>query len=118
MNNWKPIFIENSKIPIWLSKFAPIEIEAITLGFFVISKNEMNEVLRNHETIHFQQYLETGFIGFVFIYLYDWLLTLKNTGDPIQAYYGIRAELEAYEHQNDLEYLSKRKRYEWLQSNG
>ena len=54
----------------------------------------MNEVLRNHETIHFQQYLETGFIGFVFIYLYDWLLTLKNTGDPIQAYYGIRAELE------------------------
>jgi len=25
MKNWKPLFIENSKIPVWLSKVAPIK---------------------------------------------------------------------------------------------
>jgi hypothetical protein len=58
MRNWKPIFVENSKIPIWLSKIAPIEIGAITLGFIVFSRGEISERTKRHETIHFQQFLE------------------------------------------------------------
>ena len=68
MKNWKPIFIENNRLPIWLSKIAPIEIGAITLGFVVICRGVMDEETRIHETIHFQQFLETLFVGFLLLY--------------------------------------------------
>ena len=58
MKHWKPLFIENSKIPVWLSYIAPIDISAITLGPIVISRDEMSEITKRHETIHYQQYLE------------------------------------------------------------
>ena len=61
MRHWKPIFIEESKIPIFLSKIAPIEISAITLGFIVIARSKLDKQTKRHETIHFQQYLETYF---------------------------------------------------------
>ncbi len=81
MKNWKPFFIENSKIPVWLSYFAPINIGAITLFFLVFSRGKMDEVTKRHETIHFQQMLETGVVGFVvFISLgLSLLVTMGNT---------------------------------------
>ena len=114
MKNWKPIFIENSRIPVWLSKIAPIEIGASTLGFVVISRDEMSEITRNHETIHFQQYLETLFVGFLLLYLWDWLkgLVIHKSGQI--AYYSIRAEQEAYLNDNNLNYLQERDRFKWL----
>ena len=65
MKNWKPIFIENSKIPVWLSYLAPLNIGAITIFFLVFSRDEMNDITKRHETIHFQQTLETGVIGMI-----------------------------------------------------
>jgi hypothetical protein len=93
--NWKPIFFENSRIVVLLSYLAPININAITLGFIVLSREEINETTRRHETIHFQQFLETGFIGF--------LLLMQ-----------IRAEKEAYLNELDENYLENRKRWNWL----
>ena len=116
MKNWKPIFIENSKIPKWLSVFAPIEITAITLGFIVLSSGEMSEITKNHETIHFQQYLETGFVGFILIYLLDYLLNLLKFRDGTKAYLSLRAEKEAYNMHENLEYCQCRTRYMWLKS--
>ena len=114
MRNWKPIFIENSRIPVWLSYLAPIDISAITLGPIVISRNEMSERTKNHETIHFQQYLETLFIGFLILYLWDWILGLIKYRDGKMAYFMIRAEQEAYQNDSNLEYLATRKRWSWL----
>ncbi len=114
MKNWKPIFIENSMIPVWLSKLAPIEIGAITLGFLVISRGEMDDRLRNHETIHYQQYLDLLFFGFVFLYLWDWLVGLFWHRHGKIAYYSIRAEQEAYLNDNDYNYLANRKRWAWI----
>ena len=74
MKNWKPLFIENSKIPVWLSKISPIEIWAITLGPIILSREEMNEQTKRHETIHFQQYLELLFIGFIILYFIFWII--------------------------------------------
>ena len=71
--NAKPFFFENSKVPVWLSKLAPIEINAITLGPLVFSRGEISEKTKRHETIHYQQYIELLFIGFLVIYLYDYL---------------------------------------------
>ena len=94
---------------------APIEIEAITLGPIVISRDKIGQVTKNHEAIHFQQYLETLFIGFLLVYLWDWLMGLFKYRDGHKAYLSIRAEQEAYRHQQDLTYLQTgRRRWAWL----
>ena len=95
VRHWKPIMIENSKIPVWLSYLAPINIGAITLGFIVISRDTMSEQTRNHETIHFQQYLDLLFVGFILLYLWDWVVGLFIHKSGNIAYYSIRAEQEA-----------------------
>jgi len=116
MRNWKPIYIENSRILVWLIYLAPIKIQAITLGVIVISRDEMSEVTKNHETIHFQQYLETLFLGFLILYFWDWFIGLVKYRDGQKAYLSIRAEQEAYKNQENLEYLpTDRKRWRWLQ---
>ena len=114
MKNWKPIFVENSRIPVWLSYISPIDIGAITLGFIVFSRGVIDDRVRRHETIHFQQYLETFFIGFVILYIYDWIANRISTGDGELAYYLIRAELEAYENEHNEDYLLSRKRWKWM----
>ena len=78
MRNWKPIYIENSRILVWLGYLVPIKIQAIALGVIVISKDEMSEVTKNHETIYFQQYLETLFLGFFILYFWDWFIGLMK----------------------------------------
>jgi hypothetical protein len=111
----QPIFVEHSQLPIVLSIVAPISIEAITLGFIVFSRGEMSETTKRHETIHYQQFIETLFIGFLFIYLFDYVYNRFVLGmDSHDAYFNLRAEQEAYRHDSDETYLDNRKRYEWL----
>ena len=113
MKNWKPLFIENSKIPVWLSYLAPIDIGAITLGPVVISRGEMSEQTKRHETIHFQQYLELAFVGFLVMYVGFWIWNLMKGNSPRDAYYKIPFELEAYANDANENYLEERKRYAW-----
>lgn len=117
MKSWKPYFIENSKLPVWLSYLAPIDIGAITLGPVVISRGEMSEITKNHETIHYQQYLETLFIGFLLIYLYDYIRGLIVHQDGRAAYYSLRAEKEAYAMHENMDYCEVRTRWKWLKRN-
>ena len=114
IRNLKPIFVENSKIPVVLSKIAPINIGAIALGFVVFSRGTMNEKTRQHETIHFQQYLETLFIGFLLLYAYDYVMNYIKFRDGALAYYNIRAEKEAYQNDETPNYLQTRKRWRWI----
>ena len=130
MKNWKPIFIENSKIPVWLSYLAPLNIGAITIFFLVFSRGEMDEVTKRHETIHFQQTLELLVIGMIGIYVWDYLVgAWKYRNDwegqnnprgypyesgPNKAYFRIRAEQEAYDNELDEDYLANRPRYSWI----
>ena len=114
MKNWKPIFIENSRLPKLLSYVAPIEIEAITLGLVVFSRGEIDPKTRQHETIHFQQFLETLFAGFFLLYLYDFIKNYIRFRDGALAYYNIRAEKEAYQHDETEGYLQARKRWRWI----
>lgn len=115
MRHLKPLFFEHSKIPVWLSKVSPIEIEAITLFCFVFSRGEAEERLRRHETIHFQQYLETFVIGFLLIYLFEflYLAIIKRMGFTKEAYRAIRFEQEAYDCDEYDNYLECRNRYAW-----
>ena len=114
MKNWKPIFVENSRIPVLLSYLAPIQIWAITLFFVVFCKGSLQEVIKRHETIHFQQMLETGVVGFVVLYLWDYLHGYIKYRDGATAYRMIRAEQEAYDNDHDESYLATRPRFSWI----
>ena len=115
LKNAKPLFFENSKVPVWLSKVAPIEINAITLGPLVFSRGVLSEKTKRHETIHYQQYLELLFIGFLIIYLYDFLYTalVKGKGFTRESYLAIRFEQEAWHCDDYINYLDTRTRYAW-----
>ena len=110
-----PIFIENSKIPVWLSKVSPININAITLGPIVLSRATLSERVKRHETIHFMQYKELFFIGFLLIYLFDYLYAaiIKRKGFSRESYLSIRFEQEAYDNDHDIDYLKRRKKFRW-----
>ncbi len=113
LNLSKPMFIENSKIPVWLSYLSPIEIGAITLGPLVISRDEMSDTTKIHETIHWQQYIDLGILGFPILYLIYWLRGLIKYRDGETAYYRIPFEQEAYNNQDNPYYLVARKRFCW-----
>ena len=114
MKNIFPIFIENSKIPIWLSYLAPININAISFFIFVWSRSEMSETTKRHETIHFKQQVEMLFVFqwilYGYFHLRGLLLGLKGS----EAYYQNPFELEAYDNESNENYLSERKLYAWV----
>jgi hypothetical protein len=68
---------------------------------------------KNHESIHFQQWVELGFVMFPVLYLSYWIVNKVNGLDGFEAYRMIPFEVEAYDNEGDFDYLSKRKRYAW-----
>jgi len=113
MKNWRPIFIENSRIPVWLSTIAPIEIGSISLAGLVFSRGYISPVTKRHETIHFQQQLEMLFLPFFLMYVFFWLRGWIKYRDRKSSYYLNPFEREAYINESDENYLSTRKRFAW-----
>lgn len=109
-----PIFFENSRIPVWLSKVSPIEIGAITLGPLVFSRGNITDITRNHEAIHWEQYKEGLIIGFLLLYGISYVINRCKGQDGKLAYENIWFEKEAYDNDQNLNYLSERKRYNWV----
>ena len=69
----------------------------------------------NHEYIHFEQGKELLFIGFWLLYALNYLINLfRYKFDSGTAYRYIVFECEAYDKQSDMNYLSKRKPYNWV----
>lgn len=66
----------------------------------------------NHEHIHWHQQLELGILPFYLWYVIEWFI--KFITPPIGAYEDISFEREAYSHEGDQEYLSKRKLFAWF----
>ncbi|MCH5310056.1 MAG: hypothetical protein J1E58_09360 [Prevotella sp.] len=74
----------------------------------------MNAAELNHERIHAAQQRELLYIPFFIWYVIEWLVLLVKYRDSMQAYRHIRFEQEAYRHQYDLAYLSRRKHYHYV----
>ena len=106
-----PIFIEDSKVPKYLSYIAPIDIYAINVGLWVWCRYKMNVRQKQHETIHFQQQLELGFLFFFFLYLLFWLIGFIKWRNGVFSYRMNPFEREAYDNDIDPLYLQYRKRY-------
>ena len=111
-----PIILQNSRIPKILSKFTPINIYAITLGPFIICRETLPPKTLRHELIHYHQYKELFYIGFLLIYLYDFLYNaiILKKGFSSQSYRDIRFEQEAYGHDHDKMYLTNREKFAWI----
>lgn len=103
--------IKNSKIPKMLSVF--IDIYAITLYPFIIFKDEGNEIVTNHEKIHLEQQKELFLIGFYLLYVWYWLFNKVKGFSNEAAYRLIPFEKEAYENEEDFDYLNNRKKFAW-----
>ena len=117
VSDWRPIFIENSKVPVILSYVSPIDIWAINLVFFVFCRGEISKETKVHETIHYQQWLELFIIGFLILYPAFWIRNLFKGMNPAEAYRYTPFEVEAYDNQAVDNYLKNRRRYEWARSN-
>ena len=55
-----------------------INIGAITLWPFVITREPMDQITKNHERIHLKQQEELLIFGFYALYVYYWLKGMKK----------------------------------------
>ena len=96
---------------------------------FVKNNAKIDDVTINHESIHSRQFVElmvlfavaTVFIrwwlpvfapfAFYVWYIVEWLIRLLKKGN---AYRNISFEREAYTNENDVEYLSNRKHFAFM----
>ena len=89
----------------------------LSLWPFIILKEgslKSDEVLINHERIHLKQQQELLILPFYILYVSEWLLRALLYLDSYRAYQNISFEREAYAHEKDMDYLSKRKAYGFL----
>lgn len=101
----------NSSVPKWLSLF--INIRAITIGPFIFCKDEIDEKCLRHEMVHVAQWKECLYIGFLPIYIMDWVKGRLNKKTSRDAYLGIRMEREARLTKYNKNYLQQRKPFAW-----
>lgn len=77
---------------------------------------KISEKTLNHEAIHTEQMKELGYIFFYIWYFIEWLIRLFINGRC--AYSKISFEMEAYENDENYEYLNRRKHYNWFKYYG
>lgn len=75
--------------------------------------NGYGKTTLNHEEIHTAQMKELLYVPFYILYGLFWLIRVL-TPPFSTAYYDISFEQEAYDNQDDLDYLKNRKPYAWL----
>ncbi len=83
----------------------------ITLWPFIIMKRaelKNDIVFINHERIHLRQQLEMLVLPFFVWYAIEYLIKLIYYKNGYAAYRNISFEREAYQNENDLDYLKKR----------
>ena len=86
---------------------------AICLFGVVFSVRPLSAVELNHERIHAAQQRELLYMPFFILYVVEWLVLWVKYGDRMKAYEHICFEKEAYRHQGDMYYLSRRKHYHY-----
>lgn len=97
--------------------FVPKGYKAITIFPFIFTKNAIcksNVVLMNHEKIHLRQQIELLIIPFYLWYGLEYLVHLIRLKDKRGGYRAISFEEEAYENEFDLNYLKKRRFWNFL----
>ena len=87
---------------------------AFPFVFMKYFSDKENAVFLNHEKIHLRQQLEFLIIPFFIWYFIEFLLRLIQYKNVDLAYRNISFEREAYNKENDLDYLKQRKFWNFL----
>lgn len=90
--------------------------KAINLFGIIFARKEytLDDVDINHELIHTAQMKEMLYIFFYMWYIVEWFLKLLYYFDSNKAYKYISFEVEAYTNESNMNYLVKRKHFNWL----
>ncbi|MDQ3050978.1 MAG: hypothetical protein M3Q95_08850 [Bacteroidota bacterium] len=94
-----------------------LRVRGMAIYPFILLKHKTaraDKVLINHERIHLRQQLELLFLPFYLFYFINYLYNLITTFDHQTAYRNIIFEQEAYDHEQDGEYLKKRRLFGFL----
>lgn len=75
--------------------------KAMAMWPFIFARKKLSEIDINHEKIHLAQQLELLIIPFYIIYFIEWIF---------KGYKQISFEKEAYENQEDMNYLEWRRK--------
>ncbi|RRQ45424.1 hypothetical protein [Chryseobacterium sp. SC28] len=76
--------------------------------------DKANKILINHEKIHLRQQLELLIIPFYIWYLSEYYFKLWRYKNPYLAYRNLSFEREAYENENNVNYLKERKLWRFV----
>ena len=106
-----------------VDKSLPKHVEAyanypvITIHPKILRNKRLYKIVINHERIHLEQQKELLIVFFYLFYYLQYAYYLIRTLDLYEAYRSISFEKECYRYQNDMKYLSRRKRYNYLWNN-
>lgn len=101
----------------WFIILPRLSANAMAIFPMILLQNKaqkQDKVLINHEKIHLQQQLELLIFPFYFLYLLNYLINLVKYKNHYKAYLNIVFEKEAYHFDKQLDYLTKRKWYNWI----
>jgi len=88
------------------------KVEAICLWPFILIRHPLmahDQILINHEKIHFRQQIEFAVIIFYILYITEFIYYKLKGYNSDLAYRNISFEKEAYRHEGELDYLKTRK---------
>lgn len=89
-----------------------IGITLAPFGIFLKEKYLNDQIVINHELIHYEQQKELLFIFFYILYFLEWFIKFFFYGK--RAYHYISFEKEANEHEKNNDYFYKRRKYAWV----
>jgi len=98
----------------WINKFVPFpNFRAVNLFgvLFVRGKRALSKRTINHEQIHSEQWKELWYIGFLLLYVAEWIIRLFAFKGGHHAYKNISFEREANSHEAEAGYIKNRKRF-------
>jgi hypothetical protein len=91
---------------------------ALCIWPFLFVKQDVDQLqstgIINHELIHARQQLEMLWIFFFLWYGIEYLVRLLQKGRYSSPYRALSLEREAYENENDPDYLERRKAFTWI----
>ena len=105
-----PFLIQNSNI------LKLLNINFVVLGILVVTKEEITNEEFRKSLIYYQQYKETAFVGFLFIFLFELILNFVfyNHLNAANSFKNIRFVKEVNLNEKNRVYLLRREKFDWI----